>query len=125
MTHTYNGEPVLTCGHTQRQHQETGGTVWCISALTTQVGGHCREIRPSDALDTETLGRIDSYDWDGSAIIHEDAIEVVAWACHRYREALRDALALIDELKDGQKGQWTVPEVQRLAEIRALVAERG
>jgi hypothetical protein len=39
------------------------------------------------------------------------------------REALRAALALIDELKDGHKGQWTVPEVLRLAEIRALVGD--
>jgi hypothetical protein len=115
VTHTYNGEQVLACGHTERQHQET---VWCISGLAA-----LRDTgRLSDALDTETLDRIDSYDWDGSAMIHEDAIEVVAWACHRYRIALREALALIDELKDGHKGQWSVPEVLRLAEIRALVS---
>jgi hypothetical protein len=118
MTHTINGEPVLACGHTQRQHSEDGGTVFCLSALDC-----AREVqlRSSDALDSETLDRIDSYDWDGSAMIHEDAIEVVAWASHRYRIALRDALALIDELKDGHKGQWSVPEVIRLAEIRELV----
>jgi hypothetical protein len=118
MTHTYNGDAVMACGHTELQHQETGGLVWCISAFTLHGG---REIRLSDALDTQTLERIDSYDWDGSAMIHEDAIEVVAWATHRYRIALRDALALIDELKDGHKGQWSVPEVMRLAEICALV----
>ena len=32
VTHVLNGEPVLSCGHTETQHTETGGTVFCVSA---------------------------------------------------------------------------------------------
>jgi hypothetical protein len=92
MMHTYNGEPILACGHTESHHQQQRGTVLCLSAVKMHVGA-CREIRLPDAVE--------------------------------YRTALRAALALIDEFKDGHKGQWTVPEVLRLAEIRALVAGRG
>jgi hypothetical protein len=106
MTHTYNGEPI--------------GCVWCEAGYVPVVS----------SLDPEGKIFVHPDLADGRVVcksprpVSKDDLLAAARRNPMFvREALRFALELIDELQDGNKGAWTVEDVNRLAEWRALARE--
>ncbi len=97
MSHTYNGEPVLACGHTESEHRLTGGTIWCVSAIEAE----------KMATTPAQYGRV------GFPAPKADVL----------RAALRDALQIIDEERAGTKSGYSREDVERLEKIRALAGE--
>ena len=83
---------------------------------------HTVNGKPVEAanLSAETLALIDSYDWDGSKMIHDDAIEVVAVTLKAYRAALAEAVAMIDAERAGTKSGWSHDDRVKLERLREL-----
>ena len=104
MMHTYNGEPVLACGHTEREHQELGGNVFCISARGRE---HTKTVAVAD-----------------QAVVHQAEINALVASYVTAKKALHDAVLLLDWLRREGMGSWTPANTAQLEEWRELAREK-